>query len=758
MEPLKDGKKNTMNIFHLPPPIIGLFLLTPLVHGAYLPSPSSASQTTQGVLWYGSTHSKNHTLKISIEAGYLDVVEDVEIGPAAASWNWPSEPTGDKNTMEVTGRFYLPIGSAITGLLIWNGDQILKGKLKPAESANEQYEDFVDRNTTPPVRPRDPFFVSQVFSGYSGYDGYQFKVYPVDWKGYRKIRLRYLIPRDINESGSGMALPNPVFIAYALEESYRYQLESHSGYTQVHLKSGKSETKFDLPASFSHPYEYGASETLLFPKPEIPTYWLQTTLTEGDWQGHYLHYRAPFPKKALEEAGLIRETVFLWKWNHPETFFERKSDDLMATSWGQVAKVQANQILQTANTVWGNAGEVGLVLHVGDRHRPNILGMGALESEQAKRIQEVLHSIGTDNYWSEIEEQIKRPNDPELNRPTEAQNGVVGFHLAIKAAYSLFSPNQNRLRTILLVTVGPSYSGDAPIDEALDMDFLQKVSLSPMPAPGNALQWPGVDLSGLLAKGKYRIHSTHPGTGLPVFGIQSIRMRFTAGGEDFFRVFDFPWEGLGSALPNLQFAGHAKFNWVPEMRLEVQANGRDLPSITQSYLPIESPNDTNLVKLWSRSPFRVSDKFPEGDLGAIFGVVDMSNSLLALEGDTASPASKAEILAGGVPHLQPGEIFAPPKSVQRPDGLTPIRAREVLEKTKLVLRGGWIEFHLPNFSRARIKLVSPSGRLWADENLTPGLGKYRIAIPASARNDMLILLLEMDGSIRKFLINGLRYQ
>lgn len=690
-------------------------------------------------------------MKVSLGAGYLDVVEEVEIGASEAGSRTP-EPTGDRNTLEVTGVFYLPSGSAVTGLLIWNGETVLKGKLKPAGSANQQYEDFVDRNTSPPIQPRDPFFVRQ--AGFNeSFETYEYKIFPVVWKEFRKIRVRYLVPRRVPAKGSGLFLPAPIFFANSNESNFKFRLESHFGFTRVGYRRKSGDGFYDLPASVTVNYDF--SEAIeMQPTPEIPAHWLKTSIPDGDWQGHYLNFHAPLPRKALEESGLIRETVILWKWNHPETFFEMKAEKRVPTSWGLAVKDQARRILQVADVVWENEGEVGLVLHSGDRHRPKTFGMGPKIGPKADRIRDVVNSIASDNYWTELAEQIGKPNDPELNRPTEAQNGVIGFHLAVRAAYSLFSPAQNRLRTILFLSAGPRYAGDAHIDDSLDLDFLEDVSLSVLPHPSSRLEWPGVGLAELLAGGRFRRHTIDPGTGLPVFGIQSVRMRFAAGGEEFAKDQAVP--GLGfSAIPQiLQFAGHALAPWSPEMRLElVSATGRIMES-SHSYQPVGSPQDTNLVKLWSKSPFRVSGKFPPTDLGMIFGVVDRSNSLLALDHDFAPTQSEAEILAGGIPHLQPGEIFAPPKLSQS----TRIQSQKNLANLRLSLRGGWIDFQLSGFRRGTVKIVDLSGKILAMENLEPGFGHYRIKLPRSAGNATLIVMMEVDGQMRKFVIAGAALQ
>jgi hypothetical protein len=121
------------------------------------------------------------------------VVEDAEIGTLGSVWG------ADEESLEIFGTFQLPPGVPVVGMLLWNGDIILKAKLKSRVQANSEYEDVVDRHIINPVVVFDPVLLE-----YNGGGKYRFSIYPVEIGKSRKIRIRYLIPAT---NGSVLSFP-----------------------------------------------------------------------------------------------------------------------------------------------------------------------------------------------------------------------------------------------------------------------------------------------------------------------------------------------------------------------------------------------------------------------------------------------------------------------------------------------------------------------------------------------------------------------
>jgi hypothetical protein len=154
-------------------------------------------QATQGVAWQGMSAVTVERIGIAIHPDHLDVEHELEID-ARPSWNTPSHP----NSLEILGNLTMTKGTVFTGLLLWNGDKILKGKLQTKEMARRKYEEVVDRNVKDPPPPRDPAILEM-----TGENTYALSIFPVSLNGSRKIRLRYLVPSAYRDGAHRIAFP-----------------------------------------------------------------------------------------------------------------------------------------------------------------------------------------------------------------------------------------------------------------------------------------------------------------------------------------------------------------------------------------------------------------------------------------------------------------------------------------------------------------------------------------------------------------------
>jgi hypothetical protein len=107
---------------------------------------------------------------------FAEVEEEAEIALMGGVWS------GDNKTLEIVEEFSLPKPAAIQSMLLWNGDKILKAKLKMKNDAAQQYEQVVDRK-------RDPALIEQISEG-----RYRCRIFPVTIDGKRKIRIKYIVP------------------------------------------------------------------------------------------------------------------------------------------------------------------------------------------------------------------------------------------------------------------------------------------------------------------------------------------------------------------------------------------------------------------------------------------------------------------------------------------------------------------------------------------------------------------------------------
>jgi hypothetical protein len=157
-----------------------------------------SSRATQGLAWTGLSQVIREKITVTVQPDHLDVEHELEID-ARSNWNTPNNP----NSLEITGQLTLEKGTVVTGLLLWNGNVILKGKLRTREMARQQYEEVVDRNVTNPPPPRDPALLEKV-----GENRYDLSIFPVALNGSRKLRLRYLIPTRFEEGTHRSRFPH----------------------------------------------------------------------------------------------------------------------------------------------------------------------------------------------------------------------------------------------------------------------------------------------------------------------------------------------------------------------------------------------------------------------------------------------------------------------------------------------------------------------------------------------------------------------
>jgi len=270
------------------------------------------SRTTQGQAWTGDIRLESDVIRVTVNPAYLDIEEELVLSPYNIT---NTAPTGDQETLEIFGNFTLPENSIIVGMLLWNGDEILKAKLKGNEDARNQYEEVVDRNTSPPPQPRDPVIVEKISD-----TGYSLAIYPVKWGSSRRVRIRYLIPARLN-SGK-LRMPLPFVFGREVKEKpnwFELSLKGANGVSQVFLEKGFIQSPQTLPITLLKKLETdievgipGASMPLLS----------ETAFDQGDWAGNYRLFWSEVPDSLLVKAGLKTEVVFLWKWNLPNSFVQ----------------------------------------------------------------------------------------------------------------------------------------------------------------------------------------------------------------------------------------------------------------------------------------------------------------------------------------------------------------------------------------------------------------------------------------------------
>jgi len=175
-----------------------LAVLAPLtVH-----SQTTVWRTTHNGFSSGNCQLQSGSLRVTVLPFGVDVEEEAQISPTGQVWS------GDASSLEIEGTFTMSKGTAVRSMLLWDGQRILKAKLRDRTQADSAYEAVVDRQKPQPA-VRDPAIIQ-----YEGNDTYRFKIYPAMINTARKIRILYTVPLQIC-NGKPAYLLNTAFITGA---------------------------------------------------------------------------------------------------------------------------------------------------------------------------------------------------------------------------------------------------------------------------------------------------------------------------------------------------------------------------------------------------------------------------------------------------------------------------------------------------------------------------------------------------------------
>lgn len=243
-------------------------------------------QTTRSGSSSGTCQIQSNKLRVIVHPLFAEVEEDVEITPTGNVWS------GDAKTLEIVDEFVLPSSMAIQSMLLWNGDKILKAKLKMKDDAAKQYEDVVDREKI--VAPRDPALIEQIGDG-----RYRCRIYPVAIDGFRKLRVKYIVPVSMENSTPQFQI-RTIFTmdAYSQLKQIPLAIETESEPGNKCILKTKSITKNIIynsvyllsPSEITEPYtRYGqkTSHLSIVPDRSIWNTTWSTYVSDGPAKGYY---------------------------------------------------------------------------------------------------------------------------------------------------------------------------------------------------------------------------------------------------------------------------------------------------------------------------------------------------------------------------------------------------------------------------------------------------------------------------------------
>lgn len=586
----------------------------------------------------------DYKIQVTLNEAYADIEEEALIYVRGSA---PSSTV--INALEIFGDISFPSKSSVVGLYLWNGTQILKGKLKSTTQAISEYEAVVDRNEAPPPMPRDPALLTRLNS-----NNYLLNIYPATFNSYRKIRIRYLVP--VNQLTSQLELKT--VLGGDLYPTASVLVKGLEG--DVVIQNGESQVPIEMPGQIS----LAQLNVFSIKVPSLQSHRraIHTSFSTGEWKGHYTLMDLPIPDSLIRMANYEREVVVLWKWNFTENF---KDQDGALTNYGLQAVEQAELIASamensTSGEWWYNPRDYllkwGLLLQAkpGQRIAFPCAAYGETQFTNTTRFLRTLRSQ-LDDYIRPRPTKTTKASNQEIE--AIKNNGRSEFDTLMQQAVTLFSPEQGIIKHIIVITAGPDFRVSLPgYTDLKEYALAEGITMSGAYATTSQLvygAWPGVNLDS-VAIGKEYSGPLEQISSLPV--PQSRELNYSVG---------LRWNGINqyyevNPYTNFHLSLHdtVALDSVLTWRAFEQ-NGTEIGRVREVIPSLARAADSGIVKIFAADLNARSTQYSSSYFGPTFGVVRMDYALVALESDTIGDSLSRIFENQGLPHLQPSEIFLP---------------------------------------------------------------------------------------------------
>jgi hypothetical protein len=613
------------------------FFLFSISHGIGLQHGLFRSQSTQGEQWMGTATIISEHFDITVYPDYLDVEMDwvFEVGG--------TEPDSFENALEIVGNLNLEDNSVIVSMLVWYKDMILKAKLKRNSVAREEYEAVVERDSDAPPPPRDPVLLEMIRD-----DNYDISIFPVEFGGTRKVRIRYLVP--------GKTVDGVIKIGYthAFTENATVAVKKGPGVAGYRLESTEilpilydnSEFEELSGADFSFKPYGGSSggERLSYiipvvdPVPEGSRLFVGEFSTET-FSGTMAHLSIPSSSDIILKSSLEEDYVILWRWN---------SLDVLRLYTRQI--VEQASLLKSFFSVLNESSKRGalVISQQGGEVRTFKLDSrgGDVYTEMLEYLTELSELAVSD------EGIVSSSNLTDEELQDLADKSFEEFKTALETAVGLFD-ERDAEKFVLILTAGPNtvtqYDVNYPEISAEDITVGVFSSLFPSGMNGYSIQrqsWPGVELP---------IVPVETDTSLKIFAC------LTNGTQ----VDSFQTNASGYRAPVADRFVYSDKPLSQEITWKIYRNEELLGEFTETPTVTVYEDGLQYARLVGSLKFMMpmSETMPTS-LASTLGFIDMKYTLLALEEDALEPDVAALYEQSGVPLLTTADIF--PDTEEKP--------------------------------------------------------------------------------------------
>ncbi len=607
-------------------------------------------------------------MTVRVGAQWLDIEEEAEVEIVTTSGS-------ARGPWILEGTFTVPRGTAITGCMLWNDDTLLMGKLRGKADAQHIFDSLVPPRDS--AWARDPLLVEQMND-----TTYGLHLFPFQTSGTRRFRLRYLVPLA---SGANELSIRPLMAKHlvgTLPAQFRLRLR------------GKAEGVKVVRGGLAWPAEFPSYQLVDLDKiTDVRLRWpagpagdgtcaIKGRIDSGAWKGEFALFTGKIPDSILQKTALRSETVVLWRWIEPRTFFDVCYDPASGTNTGRCPNAHGKLAIQQAGVLRDiarrsveNAGKIGLVVDEGMEDTSLVFPLTDSTTTDYRNLRLWLSGITPDYLKWRIPPATNTGGSGQVN--LDISRNRTRFRTDVLKVGAMYSATSGVLRHFLIVTVGPTpVTGEflsMPDLSALPHDVTVASSRLVSPGSGWVSQpdgratwgvlppplapWPGVDIEGAVFSRPWGGQVVQWNS-IPLARIRETlagRLTVRSGEIDLSRDIVVRSNGRGGFNTSLNAHGPILGDAITWSLYDEKGDPLTRWSETPAWLRVDG--DSVMPRLWGRSDAPLSPIFEDKELSTVFGYVDRFYSLLATPSDTVGTVRQQAYRDSGVPFLTWADIF-----------------------------------------------------------------------------------------------------
>ncbi len=593
--------------------------------------------------FFGGAELVHVDLTISVNPWYLDCEHTFEISAITEN----QVPVNFKDSLCMTGDINLPTGAVIVGGQLWDGNVIIRSQLFAAKVASNSSGTGAD---TLGRMGQASMSITKLRSFSLG-DEYQVKLFPIKTGWNRQFSIRYLIPqREIDGSVTMPFAPILDMHFTKIPSTMNISIQSNGQMDSASLQFEGIDDYCKLPAlrqiSLSPLYnEYGSR----FPYTvSIPAKYRKKAVAtqfpaSSPYKGNYFLYWGSVPEQLSTMATPRVEVLFVWKWFGESGFVTRESDGqkyVNGGTWGSEISSQAFSLKSALVGVAYSGAKVGLIHDRESTQNDKQFPLSYRGTPEFENMVRYLQKNTNKSYIiSTIQGSVQGGYEEvtEEQKNATAKKGTEEFTVCMQKAFSMFSPSENVVRHIVVVTAGASYD----LGEQ-NMNFYRNPGFSGVTVDING-SWNGVPV--MSVENQFGLGNGYcQGYSVPdikacnyVLTFESSTMQKKTEIIPFNQVNNYLCPNSQGTIPACFFAGQSQGAWLPKVRWDLyQKNGQLMGSYLDTLTLPVTTNDSALAKMWAGSVEPISETQTLDGLSGIYGFVDQYSYMNTRFGDTIS--------------------------------------------------------------------------------------------------------------------------